>query len=154
AKALARDRDLRKTLQACTEIIVRHAEVALTRIWVFQGGVMKLQASAGLLVHQDDARAQVPVGQFTIGHVARTRQGVLTNSILDHPHIRDREWSRREGLTAFAGCPLLVDNELEGILAVFGNKPIPVPTFDVLTALARDLGLAVKRHYVDDLCDT
>jgi PAS domain S-box-containing protein len=153
-KALARDRDLRKTLQACTEIIVRHAEVALTRIWVFQGGVMKLQASAGLLVHQDDARAQVPVGQFTIGHVARTRQGVLTNSILDHPHIHDKEWSRREGLTAFAGCPLLVDNELEGILAVFDNKPIPVPTFDVLTALARDLGLAVRRHCVDEKCNT
>jgi two-component system cell cycle sensor histidine kinase/response regulator CckA len=153
-KALARDRDLRRTLQACTEIIVRHAEVALTRIWVFQGGVMKLQASAGLLVHQDDARAHVPVGQFTIGHVARTRQGVLTNSIRDHPHIHDKEWSRREGLTAFAGCPLLVDNELEGILAVFDNKPIPAPTFDVLTTLARDLGLVIKRHCVDDERDT
>jgi PAS domain S-box-containing protein len=153
-KTLARDRDLRKTLQACTEIIVRHAEVALTRIWVFQGSVMKLQASAGLLVHEDDARAQVPVGQFTIGHVARTRQGVLTNSILDHPHIHDKEKSRREGLTAFAGCPLLVDNELEGILAVFDNKPISAPTFDVLTTLAHDLGLAVKRHCLDGERDT
>ena len=153
-KALAHDGDLRKTLQACAEIIVRRAEVALTRIWVFQGGVMKLQASAGLVVHQDDARSQVPVGQFTIGHVARTRQSVHTNSILDHPLIHDKEWSRREGLTAFAGCPLLVDNELEGILAVFENKPIPAPTFEVLTILARDLGLAVKRHCLDDERET
>ena len=69
-------------------------------------------------------------------------------------HIHDKEWSGREGLTAFAGCPLLVDNELEGVLAVFDSKPIPAPTFDVLTTLARDLGLAVKRHCVDDQRDT
>jgi two-component system cell cycle sensor histidine kinase/response regulator CckA len=149
-KALAKEGDLRKTLQASADAIARHSEVALTRIWVFQGGVMKLYASAGLLVFQDDARARVPVGQFSIGHIARTRLSLLTNSIVQHPHIHDKEWSRREGMTAFAGCPLLVNNELEGVIAMFDNKPITALTFDALTTAARDIALAVKRYGVDD----
>ncbi len=146
ARSLATDGDARTVLQSCAETIAQHSGVALTRLWVIEAGVMNLQASAGLHVNQDDARAQVPVGQFSVGHIARTRESLLTNSILDQPHVHDKEWSRREGMTSFAGCPLLVENELVGVLALFDRKPIPAPTYVALTETAPDIALAIKRH--------
>lgn len=147
ARVLANDTDLRGALKACAETVVRQTDVALVRIWVLETGVMSLLASAGSVVPVDDGRARVPVGQFSIGHIARTRKSLVTNSILDHPHVHDKEWSRREGMTSFAGCPLLVENELLGVIVVFDRKPITGPTFESLTASARDIALAVKRYY-------
>ena len=157
ARALGADLGARQSLQACAEAIVLNADVALARIWVLDGSVLELQASAGLLMHPDDARARVPVGQFSVGHIAQTRRPFLTNSILDHPHIHDKEWSRREGLTSFAGCPLLVDNELEGVIAMLDNKPISAEAFAALTAAAHEIAVSVRRQRVvsgrETICD-
>ena len=144
SKILAKKHDERNALQACAEAVVRQTGIALTRIWLFQDGVLTLQASAGLFIETDDERARIPIGQFSIGHIARTRQPLLTNSILDHPHIHDKEWCQREGLTAFAGCPLLVGNALEGVIVMFDKKPIPKEIFETLKDAARDIARAVK----------
>jgi two-component system, cell cycle sensor histidine kinase and response regulator CckA len=146
---LAKDSDLRIALQACAEVIVQHGGVALARLWVVHDVISELEASAGLVMHHDDARAKVPIGQFSIGHVARTRKPLLTNAILDNPNLHDKEWSRREGMTAFAGLPLLVGSELEGLLAIFDKKPIAMAALDALTAVAGEIALLIKRNRAD-----
>jgi PAS domain S-box-containing protein len=149
-RALARDGSPRSALQRCADAVAQYAGAALVRIWTCGTGAMTLQASAGHAVPRDDARNPVPVGQFTSGHIARTRKPLLVDSLLEHPNIHDKEWSRREGMTSFAGCPLLVDDDLQGVLAIFDRKPIPPATFQAIVAIAPEVAQAILRNPVEE----
>jgi hypothetical protein len=47
--------------------------------------------------------------------IAQERQAYLTNDALNDPHIIDKEWARREHMVAFAGYPLLVEDQVVGV---------------------------------------
>jgi GAF domain-containing protein len=51
--------------------------------------------------------------------IAQKRQPHLSNTVQDDPRISDREWAKREGMVAFAGYPLLVEEKLVGVMAMF-----------------------------------
>jgi hypothetical protein len=103
---------LREILQGCAEAMVTHLEAALARIWTLDAtaDVLELRASAGLYTHLDGPHGRVPVGQLKIGLIARERRPHLTNAVVGDPRVHDQGWARREGLVAFAGYPLLVED--------------------------------------------
>ena len=70
------------------------------------------------------SHAHIPVGRSEIGLIAGERKPLLTNTVLDDPRISDPGWARREGLTAFAGFPLVVKDRLMGVLAMFSRSPL------------------------------
>src|SRR5213080_868119 len=108
--ALTRGEALRETLQLCAEALVRHLDVALARIWIRDeaAGTLELQASAGMSTPIDG-----PHG--TIGLIAQQLRPYLTNQVLGDPQLRDQEWARREGMVAFAGYPLVVQERVLGV---------------------------------------
>ena len=73
-----------------------------------QTQILKLHASAGLYTHLDGDHASIPVGQYKIGRIAQVRKPHLTNDVQEDPEIHDQEWAKREGMVAFAGYPIIV----------------------------------------------
>ncbi len=132
------DRDLRAALQACAEAIVRHLDAAFTRIWLLNpdDNVLELQASAGLYRHLNGAHGRVPVGRLKIGRIAQERRPHLTNDVAHDPQISDPDWARREGMAAFAGYPLLAEDQLLGVMALFTRRPLAPEVFDGLAPVA------------------
>src|SRR5207302_4762210 len=55
--------------------------------------------------------SRVPVGKYKIGQIAQERQPHLTNAVVGDPRVGDQEWAKREGMAAFAGYPLVVDED-------------------------------------------
>ena len=124
--ALVQADQLRPMLQRCAEALVDHLHGAFARIWTLnpQGDVLELQASAGLYTHLDGPHSRVPVGQYKIGLIAQERKPHLTNAVAVDPRVSDQEWAQREGMVAFAGYPLLVDDRLVGVMAMFARQPL------------------------------
>ena len=124
--ALTHSNTLPETLQRCTEVFVHHLDVAFARIWTLnpQADMLELQASAGMYTHLDGPHSRVPVGQFKIGLIAQERRPHLTNAVIGDPRVGDQEWARREGMVAFAGFPLLVEDRLMGVAAVFARHAL------------------------------
>jgi PAS domain S-box-containing protein len=145
--ALSRGNTLQEILQPCAEALVRHLDGAFARIWTLdpEEDVLVLQASAGQYTHLDGPHSRVPVGRYKIGLIARQRQPHLTNDVLHDPHIGDPEWARREGLIAFAGYPLLIEDRLMGVVAMFGRRPLSPAVLQVLRAVADGIALGVER---------
>ena len=114
--ALTQQGSLQELLQRCTEAIVQHLDAAFARIWTLgpQGDVLELQASAGIYTHLDGAHARVPVGKFKIGLIAQERKPHLTNQVIGDPRVHDQEWARGEGMVAFAGYPLILEERCAG----------------------------------------
>ncbi len=129
---------LRVILQLCTEAMVRRLDAAFARIWTHnpKDHVLELQASAGMYTHIDGGHSRVPVGKFKIGLIigliASERKPHLTNSVIGDPRVNDREWAKREGMVAFAGYPLLVEEKLVGVMAMFPRKPLMASTLQTI----------------------
>jgi len=116
-------------------------------VWTLSedGGTLELRASAGMYTRIDGAHSRVAVGQFKIGKIAKERRPLLTNAVLGDPQIHDQEWAKREGLVAFAGHPLLVDDRLVGVMALFSRQPLPAATLSTLGAVANAIALGIER---------
>ena len=121
-------------MQRCCEAAVTHLDAAFARVWVLEPDeqMLVLTASAGLYTHLDGPHGRVPVGQFKIGQIAAERQPHLTNTVVGDPRVSNQEWAVREGMVAFAGYPLLVGEELVGVMAMFSMQEMVSAT---LTAL-------------------
>jgi PAS domain S-box-containing protein len=145
--ALNRAETLRGAMQQCAEALVAHLDVALARIWTLDQrvGVLELQASAGLYTHVDGGHATVRLGELKIGRIARDRQPHMTNAVAGDPEIDDQEWARREGMIAFAGHPLILDERVLGVVAVFARRPLSDAVMAAMTSLADHVALGIER---------
>ena len=145
--ALVQADQLRPMLQRCTEALVDHLHGTFARIWTLnlQGDVLELQASAGLYTHLDGPHSRVPVGKFKIGLIAQERKPHLTNSVVGDPRVNNQEWAQREGIVAFAGYPLVVDDRLVGVMAMFARQPLSETTLDAMASVADEIAVGVER---------
>jgi signal transduction histidine kinase len=137
----------RGMLQRCAEALVLHLNAAFARIWTLdeERGVLELQASAGQYTHIDGPHSRVPLGQLKIGRIAQERKPVATNDVISDPQIHDRAWAAREGMVAFAGHPLIVDNHVIGVMALFFRHPLTDFTLDDLAAVADAIAQGLER---------
>jgi PAS domain S-box-containing protein len=148
AGKLASSASLDETLQACCQFLVNHLDVAFARIWTLDSAenVLVLIASAGLYTHRDGPHARVPVGSFKIGRIAQNRQPHLTNDVRNDPNVSDPEWARREAMTAFAGYPLIVEGQVNGVLAFFSRHRISEAAVGDLAPVADAIAQHIERR--------
>jgi PAS domain S-box-containing protein len=150
-KTLTEIKDLKLMLNSCANSIVNHLEAAFARIWTLNETeqALELQASAGMYTHIDGAHGRVPVGKFKIGLIAQERQPHLTNDVQNDPRVSDKEWARREGMVSFAGYPLMVKDQLIGVMAMFAKVPLPAATLDALGSVSTQIALGIE-HLQDE----
>ena len=149
--ALSQGDTLRELLQPCAEAMVRYLDAAFARVWWLPPGkdVLELQASAGRYTHLDGPHARIPVGRFKIGRIAEERLPVLTNDVQTDPVISDPGWARREGMVAFAGFPLVVEDRLLGVLGMFARGPLSRAVLQALESAAGVVALGIERKQQD-----
>jgi signal transduction histidine kinase/CheY-like chemotaxis protein len=92
----------------------------------------------------------VPVGKLKIGLIAQERKPHLTNAVVGDPRVPDQEWARREGMVAFAGYPLIVDDRLVGVIALFARHPLTDDALRALGAVANQIALGIERTRTEE----
>jgi PAS domain S-box-containing protein len=147
SNALTGEGDLRVILQRCAQAMVQHLDVAFARIWtqIEDAKILEMQASAGMYTHIDGPHSRIPVGELKIGLIAEKKRPHLTNDVIDDPRINDKTWAKKEGMVAFAGYPLVVDNRAVGVMAVFSRTPLNTAILDTLAAVADSISQGIER---------
>ena len=150
--ALTREDTLREILQRCTEAIVQYLDAALARIWTFNQAEnsLELQASAGIYTHINGSHSRVPVGSFKIGLIAKERKPHMTNSVIGDPRVHNQEWAKKEGMVAFAGYPLIVEDRLVGVMAMFSRRPLTDFALKALASVADSIALGIERKQTEE----
>ncbi len=125
---------LEEILTRCAVALADHLGV-VARIWLADTtrGVLTLEATGGAS-STDDLR--IPIGDGMIGRIAETRQSFRTEVL---------------GGTQppfFAGHPLVVDDELLGVIAVSSRDPLTDATFVGLAVIADTIAVGVQRNRV------
>ncbi|MBI5205822.1 MAG: GAF domain-containing protein [Nitrospirae bacterium] len=138
--------NLQDILLRCTEAMVRRLNAAFARIWTLnkEDNMLELQASAGMYTHIDGGHSRVPVGKFKIGLIAEERKPHLTNSVIGDPRVGEQEWAKREGMVAFAGYPLTIENRIVGVMAMFSRQPLSKTVLEALAAVANEIAIGIE----------
>ncbi len=147
--------NLPEMLDACVRAVVTNLDAAFARIWILGEDLrtLELQASAGLYTHLDGPHAQIPIGALKIGQIALERHPHLTNAVIGDPRVGDQEWVRREGITSFAGYPLLVGDRLVGVMAMFARHSLSDAEFHALGTIADSVAVGLERKRVESQLD-
>jgi hypothetical protein len=147
-KSLTTKKSLNEELGACAQALVDQLDAAFARIWTLneKEQMLELQASAGIYTHLDGAHSRIPMGRYKIGMIAQERKPHLTNEVVGDPRVSDQEWAKREGMVAFAGYPLIVDDQLIGVMAVFARHPLTFFALSAMASTADLVALGIHRH--------
>jgi PAS domain S-box-containing protein len=145
--ALTECADIESMTHRCVEETVKHLKGAFARIWTLDDGadVLELRASAGLYTHINGDHARVPVGKFKIGKIAFERKPHLTNAVVGDSLVPAQEWAAREGIVAFAGYPLIVEDRLVGVWAMFARHELSENSLEAMESVASGIALGIER---------
>jgi len=108
--------------------------------------MLELQASAGLYTHLNGPHSRIPVGHLKIGQIAGEKKPHLTNGVIGDPRIPEQEWAKREGLVSFAGYPLMRNQDVVGVMALFSRHMLTHMTLDSLKIVTDRISMAIERH--------
>ncbi|MBN3908149.1 MAG: PAS domain S-box protein [Nostoc sp. NMS1] len=149
--ALTQSDSLQNMMRRCTDALVEHIDAAFARIWTLnkKDNVLELQVSSGMYTHINGPHRYVPVGQFKIGLIAEEGKPHLTNSVQTDPRVGNKEWAKQEGMVAFAGYPLVVEDETVGVIAMFSRQTVTESTFKALEFAAQEIAIGIKRKQAE-----
>lgn len=149
---LTKDDALAPMLRQCAALITQHLKAECVRIWLLndEGHTLELQAGAGRAPELDLATQGVTIDQHRIGLIVQTRQPLLTNQINGDPYFGIQAWVQHEGLVAFAGYPLIVEDRVLGVLAVFSRRTLADDTQEALATLTNTLAQGIQRKHAEE----
>lgn len=150
--AFSKPTHLGEILQGCTEAIVRHLDAAFARIWILNKdeSVLELKASAGMYTRLDGSYSRISVGDLKVGLIAREKKAHLTNDVLNDPRVNDKAWAQSNGMVAFAGYPLVVEDRLIGVVALFARHTLPESILDTLASVADTIAQGIERKRAEE----
>ncbi|MBW2566933.1 MAG: transporter substrate-binding domain-containing protein, partial [Deltaproteobacteria bacterium] len=144
---------LKEILLSITEIFVKELNMAFVRIWIVDEteNVLKLHASSGLHTHIDGAHESMPIGgDSKISRVVFEQRPHISNSIQNSPYLKDKDWAREQGLTSFAGIPMIVEGRSVGALVVFSREAIQEDTIHTILSVTDSIAVAIERNRAEE----
>jgi len=143
---------LQQALQICVESMVLNLNAAFARIWMLNEATdtLELQTSAGMYTRLDGPHGRVPVGQNKIGLIAQEKKPHITNDVAHDPRVGDPEWAKREGMIAFAGYPLIVNERIVGVIAMFAREPLTEATLSAIGTVAHQISSVIVRKVKEE----
>jgi PAS domain S-box-containing protein len=152
SQALTERSSLATMVQRCCQALEDHLQVEWALIWLVDQEENALDpwvSSAHDPVLLEEQRRD-PAVTFTLGRIAWERQPYLTNDVPNDPYLCTTDWVKRERLTAFAGYPLLVEERVVGVMALFSRECFTTETLELLALLANAIAQGIGRKRVEE----
>jgi PAS domain S-box-containing protein len=152
AYSVNRQLPLGEILQQSAEVITRNLDLACAHIWIVnrETNSVELQAHAELSTLRTDPDECIRIGRLLASSVVAEGRMIASNSILDGPSLIDATWARRRSIIAYVGLPLLVEDQIVGVLTIFADTPLLEPKLSPLAGSAVTLAQGIMRKRAED----
>lgn len=123
--------------RSVTSGLVDRFDCAMARLWLLDAdqAMLRLVASSGLHTRTNGKFASVPLGAYKVGKIAQNRIAFLSNDLPAEPWVGDRDWAIANRIHGFAGYPLITDDRVIGVLAMFSYPALAPEFLEVLQTL-------------------
>ncbi len=150
--ALSQSGTLPKVLQHCTDTISQYLDVAFACIWTFerqtqqlelQAGVQCQNSSCNVLQHNQDFPNHMVLANKIIGVMAHNYQPIINEQfkINNQDKVIDQAFL---GLQ-FSAYPLIIEQQLIGVIALFNQQLFTEATHNLLNWIANNIAVAIDR---------
>jgi len=150
--ALTQEDTLKDMLNRCAIALCQRLNAAFARIWTLDEsqGILELQAAAGIPTKPDGNCHRLSVEHSPIGQLVRTRQPYLSNTVQTDPNLSCKTWAKQEGMLAFAGYPLIVENRVVGVMAIFARQTLSEATLQEIASIANEIALGIQHQQAEE----
>ena len=123
---------------------------AAAQVWLLEpsDGALWRRAGHHTTANPPPVPGRVERGMSEIGQVAELRVPIVTNDPANHRQVGLNPWMSEEGIQAFAGFPLVVSDQLLGVLAVYHRRPLDRNTIELLTLFAQHAATAIQEAHL------
>ena len=139
--------ELSATLNVLAERIQRLLPYSAVQIWLMNDrtGVIE-RAACWNLDEVEWKRRQLPDTPPLIKEAMATKQPVMAANVQTDPRILDRAFYRKQGFVSYVGVPLLIGNEVLGVLVCLTKEERQFPAHDVefLSIVASQATVAIQ----------
>jgi len=144
--ALTRSDPLETILHRCAMAMVHYLHAVRARIWIRNGDAsgLKLLASAGSVEEAGPLTSRKPKLALEMSLISEGRP-ILINKLQNDPRVNDPAWAKREGIVAYAGYPLLLEDRLVGLMSLFSTKPLSEAILQEMASVANGIALCIDR---------
>src|SRR6185369_3978609 len=144
--ALSRRDALDAILHRCATAMVHYLNGALARLWIYEpeDNNLKLYASAGTVDDSGIPARNQPKVALDLTQIADGKP-FLINRVIGDSRVPDQEWAKREGIVAYAGYPLMLEDRLVGLMSVFARIPLSEAILQEMASVANGIALCIER---------
>ncbi|BAY12644.1 PAS domain S-box protein [Calothrix sp. NIES-2098] len=153
--ALSQSSTLAEIIQQCTHTISQYLDVAFVGIWTcdkqntnleFQAGVNCIDSSCSTLSAIQDFPHHMVVVNRVIDVITNNHQAIVNQEIIIN--YQEKILNSKFSILNFSAYPLIVEQELIGIIALFCNQVLNEPTHNLLNWIANNIAVAIDRIWV------
>jgi signal transduction histidine kinase/CheY-like chemotaxis protein/integral membrane sensor domain MASE1 len=144
--ALTRGRTLQEGLKLSVDGL-RYLDPVFAGIWCLNDATraLELQADSGAHPHID---ANTLFAR-EIHRIGRTSAAYCSNDTCHDPMIGDTQWARQEKVVGFIGQPLVVDDLVVGVVAIFARHPFTKEVVKAVATVGESIGQFIARMRTD-----
>ncbi len=144
--ALTRRDLLEAILLRCSLAMAKYLNATVARIWVYDAEerALKLKASSDEASEIVCPIRPLPKIVLNIESLAKEKP-LLINQLMNDPRVPDPEWARHENIAAYAGYPLILEDQLVGVLSIFSRKTLPDSILQEMASVANGIALCIEQ---------
>jgi PAS domain S-box-containing protein len=144
--ALTRRDALDTILHRCATAMSHYLHAALARIWIHEADEksLKLHASAGAVEEPGLLQNKTPKITLDMGLVSEGKP-ILINNVVGDVRVKEADWVKREGIVAYAGYPLVLEDRLVGLMSLFSRTPLNEAVLQEMASVANGIALCIER---------
>ena len=148
SKIVMQRESLCEMLQGCTESLVIELDAAVAAIWIFNETDQKLalQTCSGMDLPRKWNQDSMCMGSHPIGSIAEQQRPYLTNMVIGDKRLPEQKWVMKKELVAFAGYPLIWNNVLLGVMALFSRHTWTEATMHAFEMVASHITLGIEKN--------
>ena len=144
--ALTQRDSLEAILRRCALALVRYLNGALAQIWILDAEekILRLQASEGSIGETGKNSSPQPKVNLSLETISNAKP-ILINQTIGDPRVPDQAWAIREGIVAFAGYPLMLEDRVVGLMSLFARNSLSEATLQEMASVANGIALCIER---------
>ncbi len=152
--ALTQRETLSVILYRCADSMVRYLNVHLAQIWILDPSdrMLHLKASAGA-INDVDSQANPLTKLNPDKNLIGDGKPLLVNKVVNDPRVPCQEWVQHEGIVAYAGYPLMLENRLIGLMSIFSHTRLSQAVIQEMGSVANGIALSIERKRSEEALD-
>lgn len=151
---LTRRDSLEAILQGCTQAMAQYLNASLAQIFTFDSRkrIFEPRAAAGISVDKREGGHDLPkvrleIEPFLAGHP------MLIKQLANDGRVSDQDWIQREGVVSYAAYPLMLEDQLVGLMSIFTQQALTEQINQEMSSVANGISLCIERKRSEEALD-